>query len=191
MRTQLWHLPGQVCVCVCVCLRSCILACKWNHFSERRIFILGGCACRCVHMCIWELTIAEAVNLLCIFVCQIVSVEKGVFVFVCACARILALCMCCAYKPPHPSSSDSGVFLHRCYFSRPTVILKCFSTECFSKQSSVVPQATFYKGPLPHWGLMRCVWSADQWRGVECVRVCEWRDSERGVKGGTWIPFIV
>lgn len=40
--------------------------------------------------------------------------------------------------------SDGGVFLHRCYFSRPPLSSpKCFSAERFSKQSSLVPRALF------------------------------------------------
>lgn len=102
-------------------------------------------------------------------VCEAVFV-KEFCKLVCVCSS--ALWTCCVYVTPPPPSSDSGVFLHRCYFSRPTVIPKCFSAECFSKQSSLVPQL-FLQGPsatqrlnmplLICWSVEGCMW---------CVCVC-------------------
>lgn len=76
--------------------------------------------------------------------------------------------------------SHSGLFFHRCYFSQPTVIPKCFSAECFSKQSSLVPQALFTRAsaaprfnmpPLICWsadGCMLC--SGDEGRELACAQ---------------------
>lgn len=82
----------------------------------------------------------QTTNLLYITVCESVLVKEVVFVFVrlCACIPVCLVYVSCIRPPP-----DSGVFFHRCYFSQPTVIPKCFSAECFSKQSSLVPRALF------------------------------------------------
>ena len=108
-------------LCMSVSLQSSILAFQWGHLSERRMEVYS-----------YEITLTdETLNLLCIFMCEIVLVKERFFVLVYVlCLQLL-------------SSSDSGVFLHRCYFSRPTVIPKCFAAECLSKQSSLVPQALF------------------------------------------------
>ena len=166
-------------LCECVCLHSCILACKWNHFGERRIFSLCGCVWRCVHMRA-HTSRREAINLLCIFVCVIVLVKEGVCVCVCVCAcACVRTCIhkCLVYvlcvQPPRPLQLWQWCVPPQVLFQSADCHPKMlFSWVLFKTIVSGAPDS-FYKGPLQHWGLTCCLWSSDQQRGVRvCVRAC-------------------
>lgn len=156
---------GVVCVCMCVfaclCTHAFLLASEIILVKEAFSFSV------CVNMRAYT-SRREAVNLLWIFVCEIVLVKEGVFVYVHAYSPLVyVLCV----QPPSQ--------LWR-WCVPPQVLFQ--SADCHPKMlfswvlfKTIVTGApgSFYKGPLPRWGLTCYLLSADQRRGVwyVCVMV--------------------
>lgn len=122
-------------MCSCVCVRTCVI-CDQTLSHAKEIMIFTFKQRKKMHL--------KITNPPSTLVSELVLVNKCLKPWLRP--RILRLCVCCQ-TTLHPALTVP-CSPHRCYFSRPTVIPKCFSAECFSKQSSVV-KALFTRALCP------------------------------------------